>query len=79
MTVDRLISSDSHVNVTHEQVKAHLATKFHADYDKAVRMLAPATGSLVTGGSVTATWLPDGRMWYRTGAGNAGPSEEWAE
>ena len=42
-----------------------------ADYDKAVRLLAPAVGSLVTGGSVAATWLPDGRMWYRTGAGNA--------
>ena len=42
-----------------------------ADYDKAVRLLAPAVGSLVTGGNVAATWLPDGRMWYRTGAGNA--------
>ena len=31
----------------------------------------PRGGSLVTGGSVAATWLPDGRMWYRTGAGNA--------
>src|SRR5215210_5811514 len=27
-----------------------------ADYDKAVRLLAPAVGSLVTGGSVAATW-----------------------
>ena len=42
-----------------------------ADYDRAVRMLAPAVGGLVTGGNVTATWLSDGRMWYRTGAGNA--------
>src|SRR5688572_25990041 len=36
MAIDRLISSDSHVTVTHEQVKSHLATKFHPDYDAAV-------------------------------------------
>jgi hypothetical protein len=33
---ERLVSSDSHVTVTHDAVKAHLATKFHADYDRAV-------------------------------------------
>src|SRR5439155_806058 len=36
MTIARVISSDSHVNVRHEQVKAHLATKFHDDYDAAL-------------------------------------------
>ncbi len=35
-----------------------------ADYDRAVRMLAPALNGLVVNGSVNATWLPDGRFWY---------------
>jgi dipeptidyl aminopeptidase/acylaminoacyl peptidase len=40
-----------------------------ADYDRAVRMLAPALAGLVTNDTVTANWLPDGRFWYsRTGA-----------
>ncbi|MHB1223254.1 MAG: S9 family peptidase [Gemmatimonadaceae bacterium] len=36
-----------------------------ADYDRAVRFLAPSVAPLVIGGSVAATWLPDGRFWYR--------------
>ena len=36
MTTERVISSDSHVNVRHDQVKEHLATKFHDDYDAAL-------------------------------------------
>src|SRR5690349_20781143 len=39
-----------------------------ADYDRAVRMLAPTVNPLVIGGNVQATWLPDGRFWYRNGA-----------
>src|SRR6187455_1468271 len=35
-----------------------------ADYDRAVRMLAPALNGLVVGDSVDANWLPDGRFWY---------------
>src|SRR5262245_54964049 len=35
-----------------------------ADYDRAVRMLAPNLTGLVVGDSVNATWLPDGRFWY---------------
>jgi len=31
-----LISSDSHAQVSHDAVKAHLATKFHDEYDSAV-------------------------------------------
>jgi dipeptidyl-peptidase 4 len=37
-----------------------------ADYDRAVRFLAPAVGPLVIGGTVAATWLPNDRFWYRT-------------
>jgi predicted TIM-barrel fold metal-dependent hydrolase len=33
---ERLISADSHVKVSHEQIKAHLAAKYHAAYDEAV-------------------------------------------
>jgi predicted TIM-barrel fold metal-dependent hydrolase len=36
---ERLVSSDSHVTVTHDAVKEHLATKFHSDYDKAVEKI----------------------------------------
>ena len=36
-----------------------------ADYDRAVRMLGPAVNPLVVGGTVTATWLPDDRFYYR--------------
>jgi len=36
-----------------------------ADYDRAVRMLAPAVNPLVAGATVTATWLPDDRFYYR--------------
>jgi dipeptidyl aminopeptidase/acylaminoacyl peptidase len=36
-----------------------------ADYDRAVRFLAPSVNPLVVGGEVAAHWLPDGRFWYR--------------
>lgn len=36
MTVTRLISADSHVAITQDQVKAHLASKWHGEYDDAV-------------------------------------------
>jgi uncharacterized protein len=32
---ERLISADSHVKMTHDQVKSHLSPKFHDDYDQA--------------------------------------------
>jgi dipeptidyl aminopeptidase/acylaminoacyl peptidase len=35
-----------------------------ADYDRAVRMLAPNLAGLVVGGTVDPNWLPDGRFWY---------------
>ena len=36
-----------------------------ADYDRATKMLAPALAGLVVGGTVNATWLPDGRFSYQ--------------
>ena len=35
-----------------------------ADYDRAIRMLAPGLNGLVVGGTVDANWFPDGRFWY---------------
>ena len=35
-----------------------------ADYDRAVKMLAPALNGLVVGGTVDPNWLADGRFWY---------------
>src|SRR4051812_22715880 len=35
-----------------------------ADYDRAVKMLAPSLTGLMVGDNVDATWLPDGRFWY---------------
>ncbi len=37
-----------------------------ADYDRAAKMLGFNVDSLVIGGRVTATWLPDDRFYYRT-------------
>lgn len=36
-----------------------------ADYDRAVKMLSFNVNPLVVGGSAIATWLPDGRFYYR--------------
>jgi uncharacterized protein len=33
---ERVISADSHVNITHDRVKANLPAKYHQDYDRAV-------------------------------------------
>src|SRR5688572_12238765 len=46
----------------HAQQPARVLTA--ADYDRAVRFLAPGVAGLVTGGSVSPTWLPDDRFWY---------------
>jgi len=43
-----------------------------ADYQRAERMLAPSTASLVSGTAGRATWLPDGRFWYRVSTAAGG-------
>ena len=48
-TDERLISSDDHVDLSHDNIKAYLATKFHDDYDAAIaefRASAGATASV---------------------------------
>lgn len=39
LTDERIVSADSHVTVTHDAVKSHLATKFHDGYDAAVAQM----------------------------------------
>jgi dipeptidyl aminopeptidase/acylaminoacyl peptidase len=39
------------------------------DYARAERFLAAGVAPLVSGTSVRVTWLPDGRLWYRTNVG----------
>jgi dipeptidyl-peptidase 4 len=38
----------------------------NADYDRAVKMLAPSLAGLAVGGDAQVTWLADGRFWYRS-------------
>ena len=40
----RLISADSHVNLSHEQIKGHLAATYHDDYDDAFSRWASRRG-----------------------------------
>ena len=40
MNDELLVSADSHVAITHNQVRAHLAAGFHEDYDEAVAAFA---------------------------------------
>ena len=35
-----------------------------ADYDRAVKMLAPSLNGLVVNADVNVNWMPDGRLWY---------------
>lgn len=49
---------------------AQRATVTAADYARAEKFLAPNLQGLVVGGAVNATWLPDGRFWYRNETAN---------
>ena len=42
-----------------------------ADYAHAEKFLGTAVNSLVVGGTVSATWLPDERLWYRNQTGDS--------
>ncbi len=44
-SVDRLISADDHVNISHESVKAHLASSLHGEYDAALARFAASMGA----------------------------------
>jgi dipeptidyl aminopeptidase/acylaminoacyl peptidase len=46
-----------------------------ADYDRAVRLLQPSAGTLVTRNSITVTWLPEDRFYYRVRTSTGGATE----
>jgi uncharacterized protein len=46
---ERLISADSHVSVSHDQIKAHLASKWHAAYDDAQQAFAARMSAMGAG------------------------------
>jgi uncharacterized protein len=48
ITPQRLISSDDHVDVTHDTVKEHLAPRFHDDYDQGVGTFVQSVMSMVS-------------------------------
>src|ERR1700754_4824960 len=64
---ERLVSADSHVTVTHDAVKSHLARKFHDDYDAAAA--AVGGGVAIRQGQNT---MPRGFEGVRHAIGRAG-------
>jgi predicted TIM-barrel fold metal-dependent hydrolase len=48
VATERLISSDDHVNLSHESIKKHLEPRFHDDYDDAVSTFGRSVMSLVS-------------------------------
>jgi predicted TIM-barrel fold metal-dependent hydrolase len=66
-TRERLVSADSHVTVTHDAVKSHLATKFHDAYDAAAA--AVGGGVAIRQGQNT---MPRGFEGVRHAIGRAG-------
>ncbi len=60
---DRLVSADDHVDMSHDRVKAHLAPRFHADYDAGVREFLDA---------MAASRSSEANQRWRTQNGEAG-------
>jgi predicted TIM-barrel fold metal-dependent hydrolase len=52
---ERLISADSHVSISHDQVKAHLAAKHHAAYDDAQGAFAERMRKAMGAGSANVS------------------------
>jgi uncharacterized protein len=69
---ERLISADSHVSISQEQVKAHLATRWHAAYDAAQQAFATrmstGAGRVNTDGMRANPHAAFTRPGYRDGA-----------
>lgn len=65
----RLISADDHVDLSHDAIKSNLATKFHADYDRAVAGFRASMGNLA---SVEANQLWRKQQGMSTDGGGRG-------
>lgn len=48
VTTERLISADDHVDLSHDQIKANLASKYHDAYNDALVAFAGTVGNLVS-------------------------------
>ena len=53
-TGERLISADSHVAITQDQVKSHLDPRFHAEYDRAQQAFAARVAANMSSAKVNA-------------------------
>jgi predicted TIM-barrel fold metal-dependent hydrolase len=62
----RLISADDHVDLSHDTVKAYLASTYHSDYDTAVASFRASMGGLI-GNETNQRW----RTQQGLDAGNA--------
>lgn len=80
MAVDRIISADSHVSISHDQVKAQLSPRYHEDYDGAVATFQRQTYEAMGAGQVNRAWT---RSPHRHPAadrmGNNDPTERLAD
>ena len=56
-TMERIISSDSHVRITHEAVKAHMPRDLHAGYDAAVDKIGGGGVAQRPGQNEIPDWL----------------------
>src|SRR4051794_3193687 len=77
---ERLISSDSHVKVTQDQVKARLDAKYHGDYDAAVaefenRVMGKGSGAANRAGMVSKSMTTNYTHPAHGRPGNADPYE----
>lgn len=68
--MERLISVDSHVKTTHEDVKKHLASKYHDEYDSAVATQTQHEKQLMAGGVRSARMEFKHEAWGRPGHGD---------
>ncbi len=65
-TKERLISADDHVDLSHGAVKAHLASKFHDDYDAGIASFISSAGNVLS--------IEANQLWREQQ--NLGPSDK---
>ena len=75
----RLVSSDDHVDLAHDAIKANLASKFHGAYDTALgefgasmakamaadAYMQAAKEAIQMRGGIGFTWEEDTHLWYK--------------
>src|SRR5687767_13095580 len=56
-TMERIISTDSHVTITHDAVKAHMPERLHAGYDAAIERIGGGGVATKPGQNQLPDWL----------------------